>query len=120
MSILREYNIEIPAMYKLGYRNNNCIGCFKGGLGYWNKIKKDFPDIFKQTAELERMKGYTILKKNSKPLYLDQLQDNCGRYKPVAECDGLFCTLVEESTKNITDKEDYIRFDFEELMEDRV
>ena len=32
-------------MYDLGYPNNNCIGCIKGGMGYWNRIRKDFPDI---------------------------------------------------------------------------
>ena len=36
--ILRENNIELPTMYKLGYQNNNCIGCVKGQQGYWNKI----------------------------------------------------------------------------------
>lgn len=30
-SFLREAGIDIPAMYKLGYKNNNCIGCVKGG-----------------------------------------------------------------------------------------
>lgn len=31
-------------MYDLGYANNNCIGCVKGGIGYWNKIRIDFPE----------------------------------------------------------------------------
>jgi hypothetical protein len=33
-AILAEQKIELPAMYALGYRNNNCIGCVKGGAGY--------------------------------------------------------------------------------------
>jgi hypothetical protein len=41
--ILAGAGIEIPMMYKLGYNNNNCIGCVKGGAGYWNKIRVDFP-----------------------------------------------------------------------------
>lgn len=32
-----------PEMYEMGYPNNNCIGCVKGGMGYWNRIRKDFP-----------------------------------------------------------------------------
>ena len=43
MGMLWKAGIEIPAMYKMGYNNNNCIGCVKGGMGYWNKIRKDFP-----------------------------------------------------------------------------
>jgi 3'-phosphoadenosine 5'-phosphosulfate sulfotransferase (PAPS reductase)/FAD synthetase len=52
--ILAGAGIDIPMMYKLGYNNNNCIGCVKGGAGYWNKIRVDFPEIFKQMAEAER------------------------------------------------------------------
>ncbi len=37
-------------MYDLGYPNNNCIGCVKGGMGYWNKIRKDFPEVFQKRA----------------------------------------------------------------------
>jgi hypothetical protein len=43
LAMIDRMGIELPAMYKLGYRNNNCIGCVKGGMGYWNKIRRDFP-----------------------------------------------------------------------------
>ena len=52
--IIRDAGIDIPAMYRLGYKNNNCIGCVKGGSGYWNKIRKDFPEIFEKMAKTER------------------------------------------------------------------
>ena len=42
--IIEAAKIKRPKMYDLGYPNNNCIGCLKGGIGYWNKIKIDFPD----------------------------------------------------------------------------
>ena len=59
MGILWKAGIEIPAMYKMGYNNNNCIGCVKGGMGYWNKIRKDFPEVFAQMAQIERDVGAT-------------------------------------------------------------
>ena len=40
--ILKASGIKRPIMYDLGYQNNNCIGCVKGGMGYWNKIRIDF------------------------------------------------------------------------------
>lgn len=40
--------IALPAMYDLGYDNNNCIGCVKGGEGYWRAIREDFPAHFKE------------------------------------------------------------------------
>ncbi len=30
---LRRLGLQLPAMYQLGYSNNNCIGCVKGGDG---------------------------------------------------------------------------------------
>lgn len=41
--ILNASGIKRPAMYDLGYHNNNCVGCVKGGRGYWNHIRTDFP-----------------------------------------------------------------------------
>lgn len=66
-------------MYELGYPNNNCIGCVKGGMGYWNNIRKDFPEVFESRAKLERDVGYSMLKDNyGKPVFLDELDPNRG------------------------------------------
>ena len=89
--ILRASGIKRPAMYDLGYQNNNCIGCVKGGMGYWNKIRKDFPEAFKSRAEVERRIGGTCLK----DIYLDELDPQAGR-KDMPICDdcGIFCELM--------------------------
>ena len=52
--MIENLGIKRPAMYDLGYNNNNCVGCVKGGMGYWNKIRKDFPEVFQSRASLER------------------------------------------------------------------
>lgn len=57
LEILERADIALPAMYKLGYQNNNCIGCVKGGVGYWNKIRVDFPDVFQKRSEQSRRLG---------------------------------------------------------------
>lgn len=79
-----------PAMYDMGYNNNNCIGCVKGGMGYWNKIRKDFPEVFKSRAALERLLGSTVLKN----VYLDELDPEAGREQKIIleEC-GIACEL---------------------------
>lgn len=100
---LKKAGIELPMMYKLGYHNNNCIGCFKAGAGYWNKIRKDFPDVFNEVAQVERETKHTILKKDGKPLYLDELPETMGNQKDleIPDC-GLFCDL---ETDGLPDKE---------------
>lgn len=61
--ILNDAGIELPEMYKLGYHNNNCIGCLKAaGAGYWNKIRVDFPDVFERRAHQEKMINVALVK----------------------------------------------------------
>ena len=84
--ILLQKNIELPTMYKLGFNNNNCIGCVKGGKGYWNMIRKHFPDVFKEMSLLEREIGRSCIN----GVYLDELSPTAGRHKrPDIECDLL-------------------------------
>lgn len=88
----KHFNFDRPLMYDLGYNNNNCIGCVKGGMGYWNKIRIDFPDIFEKRAKLERELGCTILKN----MYLDELPPDAGRFQNeiIPECD-ILCYLAD-------------------------
>ena len=97
LAIIERAGIELPAMYRLGYRNNNCVGCVKGGMGYWNKIRRDFPETFDRMAALERDLGHTVLRDNSEPLYLDELDPDRGNHadEPSFEC-SLMCQLAEE------------------------
>ena len=96
LAMLKNAGIELPAMYKLGYHNNNCIGCVKGGMGYWNKIKVDFPEHFDRMAKLERFKKQTIFKDR----YLDELKTTDGNYpsEPNIEC-SIFCQIAEQELK---------------------
>jgi 3'-phosphoadenosine 5'-phosphosulfate sulfotransferase (PAPS reductase)/FAD synthetase len=84
IKILSKYNIKPPKMYELGYHNNNCIGCPKGGMAYWNKIKIDFPDLFIKMANLERKIGHSCIK----GIFLDELKPTQGRKLPplIADC----------------------------------
>lgn len=67
--------IKRPAMYDLGYPNNNCIGCVKGGKGYWNKIRQDFPHVFRRRAKQEREIGHSCIR----GVFLDELKPDEGR-----------------------------------------
>lgn len=98
LAMVERAGIELPVMYKLGYEHNNCVGCVKGGMGYWNKIRKDFPEEFQRMADFEKRKGYTVLKepKTGEPLYLHDLAPDRGRFadEPKIEC-GIQCELAE-------------------------
>lgn len=98
--ILKASGIKRPAMYDLGYKNNNCVGCVKGGIGYWNKIRVDFPDVFQSRAEMERRVGRTFCKmqENGKTVrvYLDELDPKAGNHQDeiMDDC-GIMCELIK-------------------------
>lgn len=96
LALVDRAGIELPAMYRLGYRNNNCIGCVKGGMGYWNKISRDFPDTFKRMALLEREIGHSLLSDTDGPVWLDELDPARGNAEdePHFEC-SLLCSIAE-------------------------
>ena len=81
LEFIKSLGIDTPIMYKLGYSNNNCIGCVKGGMGYWNKIRYDFPSAFEKMALLERKIGHAINKDKNGPVFLDVLATDRGNFK---------------------------------------
>ena len=130
LKIVQEAGIEIPKMYQLGFHNNNCFktGCVQGGIGYWQKIRDEYPDKFNAMAEMEHkltsLKGspVTMLKDQSKEakdsknqlLFLKPHPDYPnvkdismikGReVKPLLECNG-FCGINDLSDRSETELE---------------
>jgi len=101
LGFLERVGIELPVMYKLGFHNNNCIGCVKGGAGYWNKIRKHFPDVFNRMAKQERELGVAINKSMEDgvrtKIFLDELPEDMGNVdtEPSVSC-GLFCMAAAD------------------------
>lgn len=88
--VLAQLGIKRPMMYDLGYSNNNCVGCVKGGKGYWNKIRVDFPEKFSLMAMLERKIGASCINGT----YLDELDPEAGRMEKIILPDcGMLCEL---------------------------
>ena len=83
-ALAEQLGVKRPVMYDLGYPNNNCIGCVKGGMGYWNKIREDFPGVFERRARQEREIGHSCIK----GVFLDELEPGRGIMRPVVpSCD---------------------------------
>lgn len=136
LKIVQDAGIEIPLMYQMGFRNNNCFktGCVQGGVGYWQKMQVDFPDKFEAMADMEHklteLKGapVTMLKDQSKEakesgnvlVFLRKHKDypnlksidempKC-KVEPLFECNG-FCGVNDLNPR--TDTEGQINFEFD-------
>ena len=89
---LKASGLKRPKMYDLGYNNNNCVGCIKGGKGYWNKIRQDFIDVFESRAKLERKIQASMIN----GVYLDELEPSKGRIpKAIIQDCGLMCEFIK-------------------------
>jgi len=101
--MLDRVGIELPEMYKLGFRNNNCIGCVKArdSIDYWKRVRKHFPEQFERTAKLERELNITINRvtknRDRASIFLDEIEEGEPKGSdPNIQC-GLFCMAEADS-----------------------
>lgn len=100
LALLERQGIALPMMYRLGYANNNCVGCVKGGVGYWNKIRVDFPEAFERMAQMEEYLGRSInrvsINGKRERVTLRQLPPDAGDFdgEQPSDC-GPFCLMAE-------------------------
>jgi hypothetical protein len=125
MDIVIDAGIMPPRTYQLGFNNNNCFetGCVQGGIGYWQKMMREYPDKFDRMSNMEfkltDLKGepVTMLKDQSKgggkvflkhnPKYPD-IKDitmmKGWEPKPLMECNG-FCGVNDLTKRSETEQE---------------
>lgn len=102
LGMLERAGIALPALYLLGFRNNNCIPCAKGtSPAYWNRVRRHFPDAFARIAQLSRRLGVRLVELPGKVrAFLDELDPNlqADEVEPDIEC-SLLCHMAEQDTK---------------------
>lgn len=100
LRMIAEAEIELPVMYRLGYKNNNCIGCVKAtSARYWNMIRRDFPEIFQARAEQSRRLGVRLTRVQNRRVFLDELPVD---YLPAEPLEDISCgpeCAVDEATR---------------------
>ncbi|MCK5015689.1 MAG: phosphoadenosine phosphosulfate reductase family protein [Candidatus Peribacteraceae bacterium] len=84
ISIVINAGIKIPRAYELGFHNNNCLKtmCIQGGIGYWQKVKRDMPEKFDAMASVE----HELTKLKGQPVTM--LKDQSGEVKKKVEETG--------------------------------
>lgn len=89
LQAVTDAGIELPVMYRLGYKNNNCLGCVKAtSARYWNMIRRDFPDVFARRAQQSRALGVRLTRLHGERVFLDQLPAD---YMPSEPIENISC-----------------------------
>ena len=87
--ILQSASIDLPIMYVLGYRNNNCLGCVKAtSANYWNMIRRDFPEVFARRVAQSREYGARLTRVRDERVFLDELPED---YLPAEPLENISC-----------------------------
>lgn len=100
LAMVERAGIALPAMYLLGYNNNNCRCCVKGGEGYFNRQRVDFPEHFIALADVQDSIGpgaYLFRDRTTNERYsLRNLPPDKGRHdEPEISC-SFHCAMAEE------------------------
>lgn len=87
---------------KLGddWREDNCIGCPKGGEGYWNHVRKVHPIVFQKRMERQESIGpgayFFRDRATGERFGLKDLDPKAGRHdEPLPAC-SFFCEMAEQ------------------------
>jgi hypothetical protein len=107
LALVQSAGISLPAMYLLGFSNNNCIPCAKAqSANYWAAIRKHFPAQFDRMAKLSRELGAKLClfgtekdadghRRNIR-LYIDEIPDDWPTTEPIAPSCDFLCHIYEQ------------------------
>lgn len=100
LAIIERAGLVLPEMYRLGFNNANCIGCCKGGEGYWNKIREVFPARFAQVVQIQEAIGpgaYLFRNRATGERFgLKDLKPGAGRHDELLPSCSFFCDMAEQ------------------------
>jgi hypothetical protein len=96
---LTRAGVALPAMYSLGFKNSNCIGCVKAtSAKYWANVRRYFPKVFALRAEQSRNLGVRLTRLHGVRIFLDELPLDCTDLTPEEDIEcGPICLTSDAS-----------------------
>lgn len=99
LAMIERADIALPRMYE-HFENANCLGCVKGGEGYWNRVRIVLPSVFEARMRRQEEIGsgaYFFRDRTTGERFgLKDLKLSAGRHdEPVPAC-SFFCELAEQ------------------------
>lgn len=98
-AMIERAGMQLPIMYEMGYHNANCIGCVKGGEGYFRAIREDFPAAFEELAQAQEEIGpgaYLFRDRRTGARYsLRNIPEGAARRNEELPSCSFFCEIAE-------------------------
>jgi 3'-phosphoadenosine 5'-phosphosulfate sulfotransferase (PAPS reductase)/FAD synthetase len=104
---LNAAGIKLPAMYKLGFNHNNCIGCVKATSPYyWSRTRTLFPEVFARRVAQSRDLGVRLARVKGERVFLDEIPLDFGGDGPDGDIEcGPFCEVQGSLSLEIVEEE---------------
>lgn len=98
LAIIENADIRLPAMYGMGFPNNNCIPCVKAtSPNYWSAMRLHFPAQFQRMARLSRELDVRLCRIADERKFIDEIPVNWPTLNPEAPSCDFLCQLVEQN-----------------------
>lgn len=95
LALLEGANIKLPAMYLLGFANNNCIPCVKAtSPSYWALIRQEFPDEFERMVKLSRGLNVRLCRIKGVRSFIDEIPLDHPTTNAIAPACDFLCNQI--------------------------
>lgn len=97
IAMVERAGIAVPAMYGLGFHNNNCIPCVKAtSPNYWANVRKHFPAEFARMVVKSRALDVRLTRINDERIFIDDIPPDWPTTKAVAPSCDFLCHIAEQ------------------------
>jgi len=94
--------LPVPAMYALGFQNNNCIPCVKAtSPAYWALVRKHFPEKFGRMARLARELDVRLCRIGDERAFIDEIPLDQATTNPIQPSCDFLCHLAEQDFETV-------------------
>ena len=96
LDLIRQYGIDPPRVYAMGFPCANCIPCVKAtSPKYWALVRKEFPDQFQRMVDLSRRLNVRLTRIKGERVFIDDIPEDHPTTDPIQpECDFL-CQVAD-------------------------
>lgn len=97
LDMVQRAGIKLPAMYALGFQNNNCIPCVKAtSPAYWALVRKQFPGKFARMATLARELDVRLCRIDGERAFIDEIPADHPTTDPIQPSCDFLCHIAEQ------------------------